>query len=453
MPDIPPGLFALCIFATLMTGVFARHLWARAAARQSGALLREMELSLASLKQENEWLRLEAEKAQARYASEIIEAGRKLDEERAAHVSLRETMAAAQAKTAYLEKMNEEANTLHQKFQTAFEDLAARILRQSSDNLGEHNRRTVAELVAPLKENIDAFEQRISLTFQAQSKDQIDLRAELKKLHDLNQNLGEEAGRLARAISGDSKKMGSWGEIVLEKVLESTGLEKDREYSLQQQLRDGDGNALKPDVVVWLPEGKALIIDAKVSLAAYDRYLNANDDDHMQEAIKAHTASVRAHILSLSSKKYQLAGELSTPDFVLLFMPVEPALALAYRDDPGLFRFGWDRQVVVVSPSTLLATLRTVAAVWKQEKQNRNALEIARLGARMYDKLAALTDKLETLGNRIDLARRAHDEAMQQLKSGRGNLMGQAEKMRRLGAPVTRKIEGISQSDEDEDIE
>ena len=188
-------------------------------------------------------------------------------------------------------------------------------------------------------------------------------------------------------------------------------------------------------------------------MAAYDRYLNASDDNDMQESIKAHTASVRAHILSLSSKKYQLAGELSTPDFVLLFMPVEPALALAYRDDPGLFRFGWDRQVVVVSPSTLLATLRTVAAVWKQEKQNRNALEIARLGARMYDKLAALSDKLETLGNRIDLARRAHDEAMQQLKSGRGNLMGQAEKMRRLGAPVTRKIEGISQSEEDEDIE
>jgi DNA recombination protein RmuC len=451
MPDFTAGLFALSIFAALMAGFLVRHLWSVSARRRAGALLHDMELRLASLKQENDWLRLEAEKSLARFESGIREAERKLDDERAAHVTLRETLAAGQARLAYFEKMNEETAALYQKFQTAFEELAAKVLRQSTENLGEHNRRTVSELVAPLKENMDAFERRMSQTFQAQTKDQIDLRAELKKLHDLNQNLGEEAGRLARAISGDSKKMGSWGEIVLEKVLESSGLEKDREYQVQHQIQDGEGNALRPDVLVLLPDHKTLIIDSKVSLAAYDRYLNTSDEDGMQSAIRAHTASVRAHILNLASKKYQLADEMRSPDFVLLFMPVEPALALAYREDPELFRFGWERQVVVVSPSTLLATLRTVAAVWKQEKQNRNAREIARLGARMYDKLAALADKLETLGNRIDLSRRAHDEAMQQLKGGRGNLMMQAEKMRRLGAPATKQISDLNPDDDEED--
>jgi DNA recombination protein RmuC len=340
-----------------------------------------------------------------------------------------------------LRQLKSESESGRKAMLMEFENLANKILKENTIGLGEINQKSVNELISPLKEKLEKFEQKVEETYRNTLKDQVDLRSELKKLFDLNQSLGIEAGKLTTALRSDSKQQGTWGEIVLERVLERSGLEENREYYAQPSVTDHDGKTVRPDIIVLLPGKKAVIIDSKVSLTAFEQYMNATDDKLAAEFIKRHVLSIRTHIQELAAKKYQFVQQSVTPEFVLMFVPVEAALSAAFREDAELFLYGWDRHVVVVSPSTLLATLRTVASVWKQEKQTRNVLEIARIGGTMHDKLADIAAVIEQLGKRIDGVKNLQEDALRKLTGGRGNLLSQADRMKKLGAKSAKEID------------
>ncbi len=340
-----------------------------------------------------------------------------------------------------LETQKKEIEQLQERFKTEFENIANKILKENTKEFSESSYKNMSELLNPLKEKITDFEKKVEDTYQKGLRDQTDLKVELKKLHELNTKLGEEAGNLTRALKSDSKQQGNWGEVILERILERSGLIKDEEYFLQYNVKNEEGKNLRPDVVIKLPEDKHLIIDSKVSLTAFEAYISADDETVKQKALKRHLESVKSHVKELHEKSYDKLKDLKTPDFVLMFMPVEPAFALAVQSDPELFNFAWEKRVVIVSPTTLLATLRTVASIWRHERQTRNALEIARQGGKLYEKFVGFLTDLEKVGANIDKAREAYDEAKKKLKTGRGNLIGQVEKLRELGVKTSKLID------------
>ncbi|HDO27226.1 MAG TPA: DNA recombination protein RmuC, partial [Bacteroidetes bacterium] len=271
-------------------------------------------------------------------------------------------------------------------------------------------------------------------------KDQTNLLAELKNLQALSLQLGKDAKNLTKALKADTKKQGNWGEVVLERILEESGLIKNQEYFIQESGQNEEGRRLRPDVVIKLPEDKQLIIDSKVSLTAYQEYIVQEDEKLREQAVKRHLDSVKNHVKELSEKNYPGIKGMNTPDFVLMFMPVEPAFGVALQADPGLFNYAWERKIVIVSPTTLLATLRTIESIWRQEKQTRNALEIAEQGGRLYDKFVGFLADLEKIGTHLDRASDSYREAHKKLKSGRGNILGQVEKMKILGAKTSKSL-------------
>jgi DNA recombination protein RmuC len=270
--------------------------------------------------------------------------------------------------------------------------------------------------------------------------DQTQLLGAIENLHKLNIQISEEANNLTRALKSDSKKMGNWGEMILDRILEQSGLEKGKEYFTQYTDRSEDGTILRPDVVIRLPEKKHIIIDSKVSLIAYDRYVNTTDDREKERWQKAHLDSVREHIKGLSEKSYTDALTLDSPDFVLLFMPLESAFSLAIQNDPELFNFAWQRRIVMVSPTTLLATLKTVESIWKHEKQTQNAMEIARQGGSLYDKFVSFIADLERIGAQINSLQNTYTEAHKKLTSGKGNLVRQTELLKKLGIKTEKSL-------------
>ncbi len=340
-----------------------------------------------------------------------------------------------------LETQKKEVESLQEKFKTEFENVANKILKQNTKEFNESSCKNLNDLLLPLKEKIYKFEKKVEDTYQKGLRDQTDLKVELKKLHDLNVKLGEEAGNLTRALKSDTKKQGNWGEVVLERILERSGLIKNEEYFLQYTVKDDDNKMLRPDVLIKLPEGKHLIIDSKVSLTAYEIYVNTADDTLREKALKQHLLSIRNHIKELKDKSYDNLKGLNTPDFVLMFMPIEPAFALAVQSDAELFNDAWEQRIVIVSPTTLLATLRTVASIWQHERQNRNALEIAKQGGKLYDKFEGFLNDLEKVGINLDKARESFEEARKKLTTGRGNLIGQIEKLKELGAKANKQID------------
>jgi DNA recombination protein RmuC len=277
-------------------------------------------------------------------------------------------------------------------------------------------------------------------TYKEGLRDQTDLKAELKKLHELNTKISEEANNLTRALKSDTKKMGNWGELILDRILEQSGLTKDKEYYTQFTDKSEDGTILRPDVVVRLPENKHIIIDSKVSLIAYDRFVNTTDEAEREKFMKLHNDSVREHVKNLSDKNYSAAVSLDTPDFVLMFMPLESAFGLAIQYDPELFNYAWQRRIVIVSPTTLLATLKTVESIWKHEKQTQNALEIARQGNSLYDKFVNFINDLEKIGTQINSLQNTYQEAHKKLTSGKGNLVRQAERLKELGIKTEKSM-------------
>ena len=339
-----------------------------------------------------------------------------------------------------MEVQKNEVEDLRKKFTLEFENIAGRILKQNTEEFVAVNHTRVNEILSPLKEKIQHFEKKVEDTYQQGLKDQTDLKAELKKLQELNHRISDEAHNLTRALKGDVKKQGNWGEVILERILERSGLSEGVEFEREVVLKNNEGKTIRPDVIVKLPDQKHIIVDSKVSLVAYERYVNSNDTAHRERLIKEHLLSLKTHVKELNLKHYETAEGLNTPDFVLLFVPIESSFSVAVQEDQELFSYAWDNKVVIVSPSTLLATLRTIASIWKQENQTRNALEIARQSGILYDKFVNFIAEMEKIDKGLVQARVAYDGAMNKLTTGRGNLIRTTEKIRLLGAKAGKQI-------------
>lgn len=337
-----------------------------------------------------------------------------------------------------LETERKQLEELQKRFQTEFENIANKILKQQTLEFNQASTKNMTDLLTPLKEKIVSFEKKVEDTYEKGLKDRTDLKVELKKLHDLSLALDKDAKDLTKALKADTKKQGNWGEVILERVLERSGLIKNEEYYLQFSAKSEDGSTLRPDVVIRLPEEKHLVIDSKVSLTAYTEYASAETDILREAALKRHLDSMKKHVKELSDKNYSNLLGINSPDFVLMFLPIEPAFGVAVQADQDLFNYAWQQKVVIVSPTTLLATLRTVASIWKYEKQSQNALEIARRGGLLYDKFVSFVKDLETVGSNINKAEKAYQEAHKKLVSGRGDLISQSEQLKTMGV-ITKK--------------
>jgi DNA recombination protein RmuC len=339
-----------------------------------------------------------------------------------------------------LDAQKVEFEDLRKKFSNEFENIANKILKENSREFTSLNQKNIGDILIPLKEKIEKFEKKVDDTYEKGLKEQTELRSAIKNLHELNSKISEEANNLTRALKSDSKKMGNWGEMILDRILEQSGLEKGKEYFNQFTDRSEDGTILRPDVVIRLPENKHIIIDSKVSLIAYDRFVNCTDEHEKDRWQKTHVESVREHIKGLSEKSYTGAVTLDSPDFVLLFMPLESAFSLALQYDPELFNYAWQRRIVMVSPTTLLATLKTVESIWKHEKQTQNAMEIARQGGSLYDKFVSFIADLEKIGGQIISLQNTYHEAHKKLTSGKGNLVRQTELLKKLGIKTEKSL-------------
>lgn len=331
----------------------------------------------------------------------------------------------------------EETKDLQKQLKIEFKNIANDIIKAQSKDFSEHN----SNLLKPFKTQLESFEK----TVQNQLKDNIQrdasFKAELKQLTALNKQISEDANNLTNALKGDNKFQGNWGELILERVLESSGLEKGLEYHTQVSLTNSDNERIQPDVIVDLPDKKHIIIDSKVSLIAYEKYVNSTHNTEKEQFLKAHILSVKTHIKQLSEKKYQMADGISSPDFILLFVPIESSFGVAVKEDIDLFNFAWNKNIVIVSPSTLLATLKTIASLWKQEKQNKNVLKIAEESGKLYDKFVGFLRDLEKIEKTLDRTAKDFSETKKKLNGGRGDIISRIEKIKTLGAKTTKQID------------
>ncbi len=342
-----------------------------------------------------------------------------------------------------LTSQKQEVEALQKRFQMEFENVANKILEEKSNRFTQQNQANLTQLLAPLQEKIKTFEESVEKKYLDEGKERFNLRKEIEQLQVLNQQLSADAQNLVSALKGDNKAQGNWGEFQLEMLLEKAGLNKNIHFSTQTVLFDEDGNKKQPDFIINLPEQKHLVIDSKVSLVAYERFFNEGDFELQKQHLKAHVDSVRAHVKNLSSKNYQQLYQINSPDYLLLFVPIEPAFIAAVQEDPSLFTDALERNIVIVTTSTLLATMRTVSFLWKQEKQKQNVLEIARQSGALYDKFCDFVDELRKIGLRLDSAKDAYDEAMNKLTDGKrfgDTLIGKAEKIKDLGARTSKLL-------------
>ncbi|HEU0219767.1 MAG TPA: DNA recombination protein RmuC [Gallionella sp.] len=327
-----------------------------------------------------------------------------------------------------------------ERLSNRFKALASEILEDKSKRFTEQNQTNLNQLLEPLKVKITEFQGKVQEVYVQEGKDRSALAEQVKQLRLLNNQLSKDAHNLTSALKGQAKTQGNWGELILERVLEASGLRKGHEYDVQESYTRADGSRAQPDVVIHLPEDKHLIVDAKVSLTAYEEHANAETDHQRNAAMKRHLDSVRAHIKELSEKNYQQLYGLQSLDFVLMFIPVEPAFMLAISHDSDLWQDAWKKNVLLVSPSTLLFVVRTVAHLWRQEQQNRNAQEIACRGAELYDKLVGFVEDLDNLGAKLHQAQKAYDGAYNKFTGGRGNVIRQAEMLKELGVKPTKQL-------------
>ncbi len=337
---------------------------------------------------------------------------------------------------AHLKEVENLRNQMREQFQT----IASEVVFKNAQRIQEEHHDKLKDILSPLQEKIGTFESQVQKSHEERIREHQSLREQLTQLHTLNTSIGEEAKNLVTALKGQTKTQGNWGEMILEKVLERSGLVKGREYEVQSSMTDQDGRRLQPDVIIHLPEGRDLVVDSKVSLIAYERYSSSPDDVSREAALKEHIASLRRHVKDLSSKNYQNLYQINTLDFVLLFVPIEPAFTAAVEQDPELFQDAFDRNIVIVSTSTLLATLRTIASIWRLENQNKNAVEIARQAGDLYDKFVSHLDDLVDIGKRIKDADKAYEASMNKLHTGRGNLISRVEKLKELGVKASKQI-------------
>ncbi|UII79174.1 DNA recombination protein RmuC [Flagellimonas sp. CMM7] len=350
-------------------------------------------------------------------------------------------------------EQKEEVEKLQEKFTKEFENLANKILDEKSTKFTEQNQKNIKQILNPLQEKIQLFEKKVEATQKENISINSALKEQLLNLQNQNLKITQEAENLTKALKGDSKMQGNWGELVLERVLEKSGLEKDREYSVQQSFTLEDGSRVLPDVIIHLPDGKKMVVDSKVSLTDYERYTNA-EDELKEKHLKDHINSLRKHVEQLSAKKYEDLYEMESPDFVLLFVPIEPAFAVAINHDNSLYNKAFEQNIVIVTPSTLLATLRTIDTMWNNEKQQKNAIEIARQAGALYDKFEGFVSDLTRVGKKMDEAKIEYRGAMNKLVEGRGNIVTSIEKLKKMGAKAKKSIpEPILKRAEEDDYE
>jgi DNA recombination protein RmuC len=374
------------------------------------------------------------------------------------------SLARNQERLAAMDSARTEVDAQREQLKNEFKVVAQEALSQQSqmlqDQLKQGNRAELDVMLAPFRSKLDLFGERVEKTHLQGVQERSELKAEVRNLMEQSEKLRNEANALTKALRSDNKAQGNWGEMVLEKLLERSGLTRDLEYSVQTSTTDSDGRRLQPDVILNLPEGKHLIIDSKVSLIAYERFVNAETPEEQAIAIKEHIASLRSHIRGLSDKNYQNLYDVSL-DFVLLFVPIEGAFSTALQAEPGLFQEAFDRNIALVSTTTLWTTLRTVGTLWRQERQNRNVGEIIRQASELYDKFVGFSDELIKVGNQMNTATTTYENAMKQLSQGKGNLVRRAEQLRQLGLKnsknthpslLDRALQGESEEDKTDNL-
>ncbi len=370
--------------------------------------------------------RIESELKQKQ--QEIIQLSSQNSTLEANHKNLRERMAENQ----------EEIKQLHEKFTHEFKNLANDIFEEKTKKFTDQNKVNLDELLKPLGEKITDFERKVDEANKDNLKRNTALDVEIRSLKDLNLKITKEAENLTKALKGESQTRGSWGELILESILEKSGLEKGREYFIQETIKNEEGRRFRPDVVVRLPDNKNIVIDSKVSLVSYDKYVNTEDDEEKARRLKAHILSIRNHIKNLSEKNYQQLYKLDNLDYVLMFIPIEPSFLLAIQNDHQLYDDAHNKNIIIVSPTNLIATLRTIVSIWKQEYQNQNAVEIARQGGALYDKFVALVEELVKVGHNIKKTQSSYEDAMNKLSTGKDNLIRKTERLKELGAKTSK---------------
>jgi len=411
------------------------HALSKEEARELESEREEALRTVSRLEERNE--RLDAEAQQNR--NEMLKEQGRANEAEKENVRLKSINETLNEKLA---EQKEELQNLQERFKDEFENLANKILEEKSKKFTEQNKEKLDQLLKPLGEKMEEFKKRVEETHKEDIKGRSSLEQHLKHLQDLNQQIAKEAKDLTKALKGESKTQGSWGEVILQRILEKSGLTKGREYEIQEHHTTEDGRRLQPDVVVHLPDEKRLIIDSKVSLSAYERYASAEEENDRQSALKQHVNSLRGHVKGLSKKNYQNIYGGNSPDFVLMFVPIESAFGLALQYDTDLYYEAFEKNIVIVSPSTLLATLATIDSVWKQEYQNKNAMEIAERGGALYDKFALFVESMQDMGQRIRQTQESYDQAMTRLSTGQGNVVRQVEMLKELGAKASKNLPG-----------
>lgn len=454
---LPPALVgALCV------GALALLLGARA--QRSAALLHRRELEAnqnAALKETATWhMRHELDEARSgRLDAELLRREARIDQlqqslarEQSEHAALRARQQESQRASAEKLHLLEQARA---QLSAEFSALADRIFQEKTDRFARDSRTTLDLTLTPLREQLKDFRRRVDEVYTGDTEGRVKLLHEIGALKELNRQMSDEALNLTRALKGDSKVQGGWGEVILERVLEDSGLHKGREYDTQVVIRDAQGQRRIPDVIVRLPEGRDVVIDAKVSLRDYERFCSAADEPVRSAALKAHVGALRNHIDSLSVKDYQDLEGLRTLDFVLVFVPIEAAFITALEQEPALFRRAYDRNIIMVSPTTLLATLRTVQSIWRYERQSRNAEEIARGAGALHDQFARVLESLDDLGRHLARTQGAFEQTLDRLARGRGNLVSRVVKLEKLGARTRKQLPeqilAIAQLDDDTD--
>ena len=425
-----------------------------------GYLLAKNLVSHTILVEKNNYADLDKEFAalKARTENEIVNLEKQLDEKqneldaflekmdakdkllREQNVKTTEKEAEVKALQEKLATLKEEVDKIGEKYAAEFKNLANEILEDKSQRFTQRNKENLEALLKPLDENIKEFKKTVTEVYDKESKERFSLGNEVKKLADLNQLMSEEARNLTKALKGDSKTQGDWGEMILESILEKSGLRKDEEYFMQEELKDEEGKSLRsssenkkmrPDAVVMYPDNRTVIIDSKVSLNAFTRYIDAPDPETQQKELDAHVAAIKNHIITLSTKGYDDYDK--SLDFVMMFIPSEPAYIAAMQGDKDLWSFAYDKRILLMNPTNLITSLKLISDLWKREYQNRNALAIAERGALLYDKFAGFIDNMKDIGKKLEQATESYTAAFGQLATGRGNLMRQAEELRELG--------------------
>ena len=349
----------------------------------------------------------------------------------------------AEKKLSELTAEQKNRQTLQDQFTNHFKNLSQEILEDKSKQFQAQAEKNLSLLLNPLKEKIQSFQMKVEETYNNESRERFSLKDKIKELCDVHDRLKAETMNLSQALKGDVKAQGQWGEIILSTILEASGLKEKEHYITQGQgfnLKDEEGKRQKPDVIIKLPDNKHIVIDAKVSLTHYERFIASDSEEKKQIYLSQFISSLRSHVTNLSKKKYSMSGSLNTPDFVLMFFPVEGAFSLALQSDPHIFQFSWDQSIVVVSPTTLLATLKTVESIWKREKQNRNAIQIANASGRLYDKFTLFTEDLSKIGHNLKQAENSYNQALQKLHTGQGNIVSKLEQIKQLGAKTSKQI-------------